>query len=141
MSAQSHTKSSKHHHHSSKHHSTSSSGHKQHYLITDTPVRSSDSTSEIDLQAESWKLPYSIDDSDLTFDGKPLNMLYEENRYEAEHHRESGDYHYSSSGGSSSGGRSEKEHVSILATTISMRDILTNVIEISRQKPSIQKVK
>ncbi|KAG9232697.1 hypothetical protein BJ875DRAFT_72123 [Amylocarpus encephaloides] len=27
---------------------------------------------------------YEIDDSDLTFDGKPLNMLYEENRIRAE---------------------------------------------------------
>ena len=37
-------------------------------------------------EAASWKLPYSIDDEDLTFDGKPLNLLYEENRWKAEHH-------------------------------------------------------
>jgi len=58
---------------------------KQYYLITN--VQSSTTTDrEIDLHAESWKLPYTIDDSDLTFDGKPLNMLYEENRWMAEHH-------------------------------------------------------
>ncbi|PBP18383.1 hypothetical protein BUE80_DR010919 [Diplocarpon rosae] len=34
---------------------------------------------------EYWKEPYTIDDEDLTFDGKPLNMLYEENRHHAEH--------------------------------------------------------
>jgi hypothetical protein len=54
----------------------------RYYLITN--VRGN-AESEIDLHAESWKLPYSIDDSDLTFDGKPLNMLYEENRSMAEH--------------------------------------------------------
>lgn len=53
------------------------------YLITNVAAKTD---AEIDLSAESWKLPYSIDDSDLTFDGKPLNMLYEENRYQAEHH-------------------------------------------------------
>lgn len=88
---------------------------KQYYLITDTPLRATTETAEIDLHAESWKLPYSIDDEDLTFDGKPLNMLYEENRWAAEHVDYSRDYHYSSSSGSSSGG-SMKEHVSNLAT-------------------------
>jgi hypothetical protein len=59
---------------------------KQYYLITN--VHSSTHTSsdkQIDLHAQSWKLPYSIDDKDLMFDGKPLNLLYEENRYMAEH--------------------------------------------------------
>lgn len=105
--------SSSHHHHGSSTPSTtssksskssksssskSSSSQKQYYLITN--VSSSYSPSpytnttyytkeeEIDLHAESWKLPYSIDDSDLTFDGKPLNMLYEENRWQAEHSRD-----------------------------------------------------
>jgi hypothetical protein len=58
---------------------------KQYYLITN--VHSSTTTSsdkQIDLHAQSWKLPYSIDDKDLMFDGKPLNLLYEENRYMAE---------------------------------------------------------
>jgi len=67
--------------------SQTSSAHKQYYLITNVQASSSSSTTtttskdEIDLHSESWKLPYSIDDEDLTFDGKPLNMLYEENRY------------------------------------------------------------
>jgi len=56
---------------------------KQYLLITNVVAKTD---AEIDLHAESWKLPYSIDDSDLTFDGKPLNMLYEENRWMAEHH-------------------------------------------------------
>jgi len=63
---------------------------KQYYLITGVRTSSSSSSSstnerEIDLRDQSWKLPYSIDDKDLTFDGKPLNMLYEENRYAVEH--------------------------------------------------------
>jgi len=33
----------------------------------------------------SWQTPYSIADEDLMFDGKPLNLLYEENRWQAEH--------------------------------------------------------
>jgi len=53
------------------------------YLITNVAAKTD---AEIDLHAESWRLPYSIDDSDLTFDGKPLNMLYEENRHYAESH-------------------------------------------------------
>jgi len=68
----------------------------QYYLITNvhcSPNNNSNNSStssstkekEIDLRAASWKLPYSIDDSDLTFDGKPLNMLYEENKWKAEH--------------------------------------------------------
>lgn len=56
----------------------------RYYLITNVHANTSPEA-EIDLHAASWKLPYSIDDSDLTFDGKPLNMLYEENRWQAEH--------------------------------------------------------
>ena len=35
-----------------------------------------------------WKTPVDIDDADLTFDGKPLNLLHEENqsRWMLEHH-------------------------------------------------------
>jgi len=58
---------------------------KHFYLITNVSATKA-SDSEIDLHAESWKLPYSIDDSELTFDGKPLNLLYEENRSMAEYH-------------------------------------------------------
>lgn len=57
----------------------------QYYLITN--VSSHQQTpEEFDLQSNntSWKLPYTIDDEDLMFDGKPLNMLYEENRMKAE---------------------------------------------------------
>ncbi|KAH9208531.1 hypothetical protein DL95DRAFT_395180 [Leptodontidium sp. 2 PMI_412] len=36
------------------------------------------------MNADSWKLPVSIDDSQVTFDGKPLSLLYEENRRKAE---------------------------------------------------------
>jgi hypothetical protein len=59
-----------------------SDDHKQYFLITNVGARTD---AEIDLYAESWKLPVSIDDWDLTLDGKPLNMLYEENRRIAEH--------------------------------------------------------
>lgn len=61
----------------------------KYYLITDTDTHSNNSTQTktTDLQAqELWKEPYTIDDADLMFDGKPLNMLYEENRWQAEHH-------------------------------------------------------
>ncbi|KAF8849402.1 hypothetical protein BDZ45DRAFT_697584 [Acephala macrosclerotiorum] len=109
MSTQAKTKSSSSHHHSSKSSkSSSSSSQREYYLITEAPLRATTETAEIDLQAESWKLPYSIDDSDLTFDGKPLNMLYEENRWMAEHHVGSGDYQYSSSRSSSSSGKEHK---------------------------------
>ncbi|TGO30664.1 hypothetical protein BPAE_0004g01230 [Botrytis paeoniae] len=56
---------------------------KQYFLITNVTAFDDENT-KFDLQAEAWRLPYSIDDSDLTFDGTPLNMLYEENRYMAE---------------------------------------------------------
>jgi len=67
---------------------------KQYYLITNVRSTHSSSTSssstseretEIELHAQSWQLPFEVDDKDLTFDGKPLNMLYEENKYRAEH--------------------------------------------------------
>lgn len=44
------------------------------------------SNTEFDFQTEAWEVPYIIDDADLTFDGTPLNMLYERNRYVAEGH-------------------------------------------------------
>lgn len=82
---------------------SSSSQHKDYILITNV-IERHPADAEIDLNKETWKLPYVIDDSDLTFDGKPLNMLYEENRWRAEHVLESR-VKYSSSG-------SEKSHVS-----------------------------
>ncbi|EKD14056.1 uncharacterized protein L3040_007941 [Drepanopeziza brunnea f. sp. 'multigermtubi'] len=54
---------------------------KQSYYLTTSDEKSSDQSSQ-----EYWKEPYTIDDADLMFDGKPLNLLYEENRYQAEHH-------------------------------------------------------
>jgi hypothetical protein len=60
---------------------------RQYYLITNVnSTTSSSKDREIDLHAQSWKLPYEVDDKDLMFDGKPLNMLYEENRHMAECH-------------------------------------------------------
>jgi hypothetical protein len=55
------------------------------------------SQKESEMAAGSWEMPYSIDDSDLMFDGKPLNMLYEENRMSAERREEkvSSLYYYS----------------------------------------------
>lgn len=42
---------------------------------------SSSSCSSIDdIAPGSWKSPVHIDDADLTFDGKPLNLLHEENQ-------------------------------------------------------------
>ncbi|KAK0103747.1 hypothetical protein ONS95_005753 [Cadophora gregata] len=60
----------------------------KYYLITDDHHHHTTSSSKnTDLHAqELWKEPYTIDDADLMFDGKPLNMLYEENRWQAEHH-------------------------------------------------------
>ncbi|EHK97031.1 hypothetical protein GLAREA_07343 [Glarea lozoyensis ATCC 20868] len=72
--------------------STTSS--QQYYQDTYQPsYYSNDSTSyitqkESDMSGGSWQMPYSIDDADLMFDGKPLNMLYEENRMSAERREE-----------------------------------------------------
>ena len=35
---------------------------------------------EVDLSSHSWQFPTIIDDVDITFDGKPLCDLYEEDR-------------------------------------------------------------
>ncbi|RDL41145.1 uncharacterized protein BP5553_01124 [Venustampulla echinocandica] len=64
-------------------HSTSSE--KQQCYLISTASLDSHADAQVDLDAETWKEPYTIDDADLTFDGKPLNMLHEENRYYAEH--------------------------------------------------------
>lgn len=70
---------------------------RQYYLITNvsSPTQYGGTDAEIDLHAESWRLPYSIEDSELTFDGKPLNLLYEENRFMAEHECHNPQYAYS----------------------------------------------
>ncbi|KAG4420428.1 hypothetical protein IFR04_006444 [Cadophora malorum] len=57
----------------------------KYYLVTDDTNSSSNKSTDLQAQ-ELWKEPYTIDDADLMFDGKPLNMLYEENRWQAEHH-------------------------------------------------------
>jgi len=88
---------------------------KQYYLITNVVTTVAKTDAEIDLNAESWKLPYSIDDSDLTFDGKPLNLLYEENRWMAEHDRhvdDDGSHHHEKQHKSSSSNNKEKSHKS-----------------------------
>lgn len=61
----------------SSHHS-SSQPQNQYYCNTST---SSSSSKEVEVQQEHWKTSYEVDDADLVFDGKPLNMLYEENRW------------------------------------------------------------
>ncbi|KAL2070038.1 hypothetical protein VTL71DRAFT_14718 [Oculimacula yallundae] len=58
---------------------------KQKYYLTTSDSQNSSTTKTTDHAQELWKEPYTIDDSDLMFDGKPLNMLYEENRWQAEH--------------------------------------------------------
>jgi hypothetical protein len=66
----------------------SSATNQYYYLSSSSSSTTSSSSSKstktsdaLDKSAESWKLPYSIEDEDLTFDGKPLNLLYEENRH------------------------------------------------------------
>jgi len=46
------------------------------------------SCSDNKLESGFWKMPVDIDDADLTLDGKPLNLLHEENksRWMIEHH-------------------------------------------------------
>ena len=87
-----------------------SASEKQYYLITNVVANSATDAEIVDLQAESWKLPYNIDDGDLTFDGKPLNLLYEENRWSAEHQYNHVQYASSSRDSSS---RSSKARVSL----------------------------
>jgi len=64
----------------------SNTQHKDYLLITNihTQTQNQNAEAEFDLKSQTWRLPYTIDDSDLTFDGKQLNMLYEENRWQAE---------------------------------------------------------
>jgi hypothetical protein len=92
------------------HHSASE---KQYLLITNVVASNATDAEIIDLQAESWKLPYSIDDGDLTFDGKPLNLLYEENRWMAEN--PSNHVQYASSRDSYSSSSSSKPKVSFVS--------------------------
>jgi len=65
--------------------SKSSTQQRKDYILI-TNVTRHPTEAEIDLDAEIWELAYTIEDEDLTFDGKPLNMLYEENRWQAGHH-------------------------------------------------------
>ncbi|KAL3426740.1 hypothetical protein PVAG01_00250 [Phlyctema vagabunda] len=48
------------------------------YLPHVSPATAIKLDEDIERLAESWKLPYSIEDEDLTFDGKALSTLYEE---------------------------------------------------------------
>jgi hypothetical protein len=71
---------------------TSTTSSQQYYLDVQQPTyytNSSNSSNygsqkDTSINTGSWTVPYTIDDSDLMFDGKPLNMLYEENRMSAE---------------------------------------------------------
>lgn len=58
---------------------------KRQYYLAPTTAMNSHPDAQLNLDAEKWRKPYTIDDADLTFDGKPLNILHEENRYYAEH--------------------------------------------------------
>jgi hypothetical protein len=59
---------------------------KQYRLLNATSSPQADS--RVNLDPGVWKTPVTIDDADLTFDGKPLNLLHEENksRWMLEHH-------------------------------------------------------
>ncbi|CZS97488.1 uncharacterized protein RAG0_06550 [Rhynchosporium agropyri] len=59
---------------------------KQKYYLTTADSQKTSSTKSAQQGQEFWIEPYTIDDTDLMFDGKPLNLLYEENRWQAEHH-------------------------------------------------------
>ena len=69
------------------HQTMATSSSKQSAFNTNATTTPSNDT-EIDLFAEAWMLPYmiEIEDSDLTFDGKPLNLWHEENQHVAEQH-------------------------------------------------------
>ena len=60
--------------------------HQQHHHTTssqtdgDWKTSSSWSSSSSSSSSSSWQSPTIIDDNDLTFDGKPLNLLHEENQ-------------------------------------------------------------
>jgi hypothetical protein len=75
---------------------TSTTSSQQYYLDVQQPTYYTNSThssnygsqKDASINTGSWTVPYTIDDSDLMFDGKPLNMLYEENRMSAERREE-----------------------------------------------------
>ncbi|CAD6503490.1 BgTH12-03153 [Blumeria graminis f. sp. triticale] len=48
------------------------------YYSAPSSISSTSQEQAIDLNTQSWKLPYFIADEDLTFNGKPLNKLVEE---------------------------------------------------------------
>lgn len=50
-----------------------------------------DTEAEIDLYASEWRLPDSIDDADITFAGKPLSTLLEEDRRASLHSSQESD--------------------------------------------------
>ncbi|KAG9242565.1 hypothetical protein BJ878DRAFT_544134 [Calycina marina] len=53
------------------------------YQYQTHPSTSSNTSNTSNTQSVYWQAPVMIDDSDLTFDGKPLNLLYEENQSRA----------------------------------------------------------
>lgn len=60
----------------------------KHYHILLSSPSGSKTDSRVNLDPGFWKTPVDIDDADLTFDGKPLNLLHEENQrgWMIEHH-------------------------------------------------------
>jgi hypothetical protein len=61
---------------------------KPHHILLSCSPPGSPVNSQRDLDPGFWKSPVDIDDADLTFDGKPLNLLHEENqnRWMVENH-------------------------------------------------------
>ena len=67
--------------------SHSNQGTKQYYILSNISSNQIQVDNETSLQSGSWKEPFVIEDEDLMFDGKPLNLLYEENKWVAEHEK------------------------------------------------------
>jgi hypothetical protein len=57
-----------------------SSATEKHYHILLNSPQATQPDSHANLDSGFWKTPVDIDDADLTFDGKPLNLLHEENQ-------------------------------------------------------------
>lgn len=61
---------------------------KHYHVLLVSPPSGSQTDAHANLDPGFWKTPVDIDDADLTLDGKPLNLLHEENqnRWMVEHH-------------------------------------------------------
>jgi hypothetical protein len=67
---------------------SSSPTEKQYRVVSVSPSGPQADARDSNMDPGFWKTPVDIDDADLTFDGKPLNLLHEENqsRWMFEHH-------------------------------------------------------